>query len=70
MIKQRLVCFSTLTKSLTGEELARVLISVLSFEYGITSDRLLAAMRGRASVNGVAMHTIKVVFPDMIDVGY
>ena len=26
-------------------------------------------MRDRASVNGVAMRTINVVFPDMIDVG-
>ena len=54
---------------ITGEEIARDLISALSVEYGITSERLLAAMRDRASVNVVAMRSIKVVFPDMIDVG-
>ena len=69
VIKQRLVRFLTLAKSMTGEEIARELISALSVEYGITSESLLAAMRERASVNGVAMRTIKVVFPDMIDVG-
>ena len=68
MIKQCLVRFLTLAKSMTGEEIARELISALSVEYGITSERLLAAMRDRASVNGVAMQTIKVVFPDTIDV--
>ena len=69
VIKQRLVHFSTLAKALMGEEIARELISALSVEYGIMPDRLLAAMRDRASVNGIAMRTIKVVFPDMIDIG-
>ncbi len=45
VIKQRLVCFLTLAKSMMGEEIARELISAISIEYGITSDRLLAAMR-------------------------
>ena len=69
VVKQCLVRFLTLAKSMTGEEIAKELISALSVEYGITSERLLAAMRDRASVNAVAMRTIKVVFPDMIDVG-
>ena len=42
-------------KSLTGEELARELISVLSVNYGIATQHLLAAMRDRASVNEVAV---------------
>lgn len=37
-----------LAKSLTGEELARELISVLSVTYSITSNSLLAAMRDGA----------------------
>ena len=69
VIKQRLVRFLTLTKSLTGEQLARELINVLSVEYGITSDRVVASMRDRASVNGVAMRTIQIVYRRMIDVG-
>ena len=69
VIKQRLVCFRTLAKSMTGEEIARELISVLSAGYGITSDRVIAAMRDRASANGAAMRTMKVVFPQLLDVG-
>ena len=69
MIKQYLICFLTLVKSMTGEEIARELMNVLSVEYGITSERLLVSMRDRASVNRVAMQTIKVVYPDTIDVG-
>ena len=49
VIKQRLVRFLTLTKSLTGEEIARELINVLSVEYSISSERVLASMRDRAS---------------------
>ena len=50
IIKQRLVRFLTLVKFLTGEEIhvARELISTLSVEYGITSERLIAAMRDHA----------------------
>ena len=54
-IHQRLVRVSMLAKSLTGEELARELISVLSVTYSITSNSLLAAMRDGASVNNVAI---------------
>lgn len=69
VIKQRLIRFMTLAKSMTGEEIARELISALSVGYGIKPDRLVAAMRDRASVNGVAMRTLKVVFPNLLDVG-
>ena len=66
---QRLVSLQLLAKSMTGEEIAREIVSTLSIEFGITSNRLLAGMRDRASVNGVAMRTIKVLFPQMLDVG-
>ena len=67
-IKQYLFRFQTLAKFMAGKEIVRELISTLSGEYGIISERLLAAMMDWASVNRVAMRTIKVVFPDMIDV--
>ena len=51
---------------MTGEEIARELIYVLSVQYGITPNRLLAAMRDRASV---AMRTLKILYPDMLDIG-
>ena len=54
---------------MTGEEITRKLLGALLVEYGITSKRPLVAMRNHASINGVAMRTIKVVFPDRVDVG-
>ena len=42
---------SLLAKSLTGEEVARELLSVLSTELGISASHVLAAMRDRASVS-------------------
>ena len=50
----------TLTNPLTGEEIARELINVLSVEYSISSETVLASMRDRASSNGVAMRTLQV----------
>ena len=67
-IQQRLVRVSVLAKSVTGEELARELISVLSVTYSITSNSLLAAMRDEASVNNVAIQTLKIVYPLVIDI--
>ena len=58
-----------LAKSLTGEELARELIHVLSVNYSIRPEQLIASMRDRASVNNVAMKTLSVVYPNLLDVG-
>jgi hypothetical protein len=65
-IEQRLVKLQMLAKSMKGEEIAREPISVLSATYGIGSGFLLAAMRDGASVNNVALSTLKVV---LVDVG-
>ena len=67
-VQQRLVRVQMLAKSLSGEELARELISVLSVTYSIRSNTLLAAMRDGASVNSVAIRTLKVVYPLLFDV--
>ena len=69
IVQQRLVRVQMLSKSLTGEEIARELINVLSVTYHIRSGNLLATMRDRASSNGVAIRTIKVVYPGIVDVG-
>ena len=53
--QQRLVRLQLLAKSMSGDEIARELISVLSTELGITGGKLLASMRDRASTNNVAM---------------
>ena len=67
-IQHRILKVSLLAKSMSGEEVAREVINVLSASYGVASDRLLAAMKDRASVNGVAMRTINIVYPQCIDV--
>ena len=68
-IKQRLLCLKLLKQSMTGEELARVLISTLSTSFGFESSRLVAAMRDRASVNTVAMQTLSLIYPTVLVVG-
>ena len=52
-IHQQLVCLQFLAKSMTGEELARQLISTLSATYGVQPNTILATMRDGASVNNV-----------------
>ena len=69
VVVKRLLRMQMLAKSMTGEEIARELISVLSTTYSIASDHLLAAMRNRASVNGIAMRTVKIVYPKVLDIG-
>ena len=56
-------------KSMTGEEIARELIRVLSANYAIGPNQLIAAMRDRAAVNGVAMRTVAVVYPKVLNIG-
>ena len=68
-IQQRLVRVRMLSKSLSGEEIARELISVLSVSYSIRPDDLLGAMRDRAACNGVAMRTSKIIYPLLLDIG-
>ena len=54
---------------MSGEETARELLSVLSTEYAIASSNLLAVMHDCASVNTVAMQTVKVLYPSVLDIG-
>ena len=68
-IEQRLVKFSLVAKSMTGEKLAQQLLSCLSTNLGINSALLLAAMRDRASVNDVAIRTLKILYPNLVDIG-
>ena len=54
---------------MSGEEIARELINVISAQYGIDSNKLVAAMHDRAACNGVALRTIKIVYSSIVDVG-
>ena len=42
---------------------------LLSTEYAIDSSHLVAAMHDRASVNDAAMRIVKVIYPNLLDVG-
>ena len=68
-IKQKLVRFSMLAKSLSGDEIAREILTVFSTQLGIPSGNLLAIMRDRALVNNVAVSTIAILYPSAIDIG-
>ena len=68
-IEQRLVRLLLLARPVTGDELAREVLAVLSTELGIVSTKLLACMRDRASVNGKAMRTVQIMYPGVMDIG-
>ena len=68
-LEQRLIRMQMLSKSMTGQEIARELINILSVTYGVHSHLLLASMRDHASVNNLAMQTVNVVYPQLIDIG-
>ena len=68
-IQQRVCRLMLLAKSVTGEELARQIITVLSTELGIPSHQVMGAMRDRASVNDVALRTVTVIYNNLLDIG-
>ena len=68
-IKQRVTKLMLFAKSLTGENVARLLVESLCTELGLGCNAVIAAMHDRASVNTVAMHTISVVYNCIFDVG-
>ena len=69
VIQQRLIRLQLLVKSMSGEEISRELINTLSAQYSIGCDLLVAAMHDRAACNMVALRTLTVVFPNIVDVG-
>ena len=68
-IQQRLIRLQLLAKSMTGEEIARELINSLSVQYSVSSNLVVAMMHDRAACNVVALRTLKIVFPSIVDVG-
>jgi len=69
-VEHRLVRIQLLAKSLTGEEIARELINVLSTSLGITSQFVIATMRDCASVNNIAIRTMKIIHQNSLDIGF
>ena len=68
-IEQRLVALKMLQKSLKGEEIVREIISTLAIDYHVGPTNVLAAMRDRAATNNVALRTLKVLYPNLVDIG-
>ena len=66
---EQLIKIQLLAKTVTGEEIAQELISILGAQYGITTNEIVAIMRDCASVNNVAFRTLKIVYPIALDVG-
>ena len=54
---------------MTGEEIACELIHILSANYAIGLDQLIAAKRDRAAVNGVVMRTLTVAYLKVLSIG-
>ena len=69
VIKQEVCRMMFLVKSLTGEEVARQLMTSLSTELSIPQHLVVSTMCDRASVNDVAMRTINVLYNNVMDVG-
>ena len=45
------------------------IISTLSINYHISPTSVLASMRDRTSTNNVALRTLKVLYPNIVDIG-
>ena len=67
-VRQVLVRLHTVAKPVTGQDLAKVIDRCLALEYQIDGERVVAAMRDGASVNGVAIRTLQVLYPNVFDV--
>ena len=65
-IEQRLLRVQLLAKSLSV--IAREIISILSTSYSIQSNQLIACMRDGAASNGVAVRTLHILYPTLLDV--
>lgn len=68
-IQQRLVQISLLVKSMTVDGEARELPTVPLTELGIPASHTIAAMKGHASVNNMAMRTAATMHPSLMDIG-
>ena len=67
--QQRLVRLQLLAKSIKGEEIAREINATISTPYYISPNLVVAMLHDRAACNVVALQTLKIVYPQLIDVG-
>ena len=62
VIQQKVCRLMLLAKAVTGNEVARQIVEVISTELSIPFNKVLAAMHDRASVNTVAMRSLSFVW--------
>eukprot|EP00117_Sycon_ciliatum_P014514 scpid29673/ scgid14745/ len=54
---------------MSGQQLARELITCLSVKFGLPSHNIVAAMRDGAAVNGAALRSVKeIMYPELMDI--
>ena len=68
VVKQRLIRVRVLAKSLSGKELTRELVACLSTTFQLPPDKVIAASRDGAAVNGAALRYMTVFYPSVFDV--
>ena len=68
-IQQNLTSLKLAAKSMTGEQVAHALLSVLSVFFQVQSANMVAVMRDRASVNDCAVRSIRPLYNNLFDVG-
>lgn len=68
-IHQRLASLKLSAKSMTGEQVAHTLLSVLSICYQVKPHDVIAVMRDRASVNDCAVRSIRPLYTNLMDIG-
>ena len=64
-MQQRLIRLRLLAKSMAAQEIAREITATISTQCGIASNLVVAKMHDRAACNGVALRTLKIVYPQL-----
>lgn len=59
-----------LANSMTGEEVAQQITTILSTEMGFPCHLVVAAMRDQACVSRVAMRTVSILYNEIMDIGF
>ena len=68
VIKQKVCRLMFLAKSITGDEIAKQLVTALSTKLSIHPNMNIVAMQDGALVNDVAMRTVSMVYNRLMDV--
>ena len=58
-----------LKKSLSTDEIAYEVILTPSIDYQVSLTTLLACMKDRAATNNIALRTLKVLYPNIVNTG-